>query len=94
MHEPSCEKDCVCKMSTRRWSRHVKGRKRRAKVCLPNNAVKVKPSLQKKLRELQGEVPGSEGIDMQTLFQNIEQYIFQLEAKVTVLRCLSNLYGV
>ncbi|KAL5183033.1 hypothetical protein HKD37_17G047015 [Glycine soja] len=50
-------------MSTRRWPRHVtvRGRKRRAKVCLANNnAVKVKPSLQRKLRELQGAVPGSE----------------------------------
>jgi len=81
-------------MSTRRWSRHVRGRKRRAKLCLPNNGVKVKPSLQKKLRELQGAVPGSEGMDMQNLFQNIQQYILQLEAKVTVLRSLSNFYGV
>ncbi|ESW26824.1 hypothetical protein PHAVU_003G151400 [Phaseolus vulgaris] len=81
-------------MSTRRWSRYVRGRKRRAKLCLPNNAVKVKPSLKKRLRELQGAVPGSEGMDMQTFFQNIQQYILQLEAKVTVLRCLSNLYGV
>ncbi|RDX65716.1 hypothetical protein CR513_55602, partial [Mucuna pruriens] len=73
-------------MSTRRWSRYVRGRKKRAKVCLPNN------TLQKKLRELQGTVvPGSEGsMDMQTLFQSIEKYILQLEAKVTVLR--SRLY--
>ncbi|KAK7388435.1 hypothetical protein VNO78_23251 [Psophocarpus tetragonolobus] len=80
--------------STRRWARHVRGRKRRARVCLGNNAMKVKRSMQKKLRELQGTVPGSEGMDMHTFFQTIQQYILQLEAKVRVLRCLSNLYGV
>lgn len=79
-------------MSTRRWPRHVRGKKKRAKVYLANNVVR--PSLKKKLRELQGTVPGSEGMDMHTLFQSIEKYILQLEAKVTVLRCLSNLYGV
>ncbi|TKY54637.1 hypothetical protein E2542_SST19049 [Spatholobus suberectus] len=75
-------------MSTRRWPRHVRGRKKRAKLCLANNAVK--PSLQKKLRELQGTVPGSEGMDMHTLFRSIEKYILQLEAKVTVLRSKNN----
>ncbi|KAL2338577.1 hypothetical protein Fmac_013023 [Flemingia macrophylla] len=78
------------KMSTRRWPRHLRGRKKRAKVCFTNNA-----SLQKKLRELQGTVPGSEEMeDMHTFFQTIQNYILQLEAKVRVLRCLSNLYGV
>ncbi|KAK7265327.1 hypothetical protein RJT34_32946 [Clitoria ternatea] len=83
-------------MSTRRsstWARHVvRGRKKRAKLCFAKNANNG--SLQKKLRELQGTVPGSKGMDMHTLFQSIENYILQLEAKVTILRCLSNLYGV
>ncbi|KAK7329867.1 hypothetical protein VNO77_24048 [Canavalia gladiata] len=88
-------------MSTRRsstWPRgglHVRGRKKRAKLCLAKNANNaLKPSLQKKLRELQGTVPGSKGMEMHTLFQSIEKYILQLEAKVTILRCLSNFYGV
>ncbi|KAG4385769.1 hypothetical protein JHK82_034077 [Glycine max] len=84
-------------MRTRRWPTHVtvRGRKIRAKVCLENNnVVKVRPPLQKKLTELQGAIPGSEGMDMHTLFQSIEQFILQLEAKVTILRSLSNLYGV
>ena len=51
-------------MRTRRWPTHVtvRGRKIRAKVCLENNnVVKVRPPLQKKLTELQGAIPGSEG---------------------------------
>ncbi|KAJ1433549.1 hypothetical protein SESBI_06086 [Sesbania bispinosa] len=81
------------------WSRgglHVRGRKNRAKLCLAkNNAVSRSSSLQKKLRELQGTVPGSQGmVDTHTLFQSIEKYILLLETKVTILRCLSNFYGV
>ncbi|KAL9326033.1 hypothetical protein ACSQ67_006678 [Phaseolus vulgaris] len=68
-------------MSTRRWSRYVRGRKRRAKLCLPNNAVKVKPSLKKRLRELQGAVPGSEGMDMQTFSKTFNNTYFNLKLK-------------
>lgn len=90
-------------MSTRRsstWPRgglNVKGRKKRAKLCLAKNAAhgEGKTSLRKKLRELQGTVPiRSHGMNMNTLFQKIEKCILLLEAKVATLRYLSNLYGV
>ncbi|KAE9609817.1 hypothetical protein Lal_00006760 [Lupinus albus] len=87
-------------MRTRRsftWPRggmHVRGRKKRVILCLTKNSNALKPSLQKKLRELQKTVPGSQGMNMNTLFKRIEKYILQLEAKVMVLRCVSNLYGV
>jgi len=85
-------------MGIRQWPKgglNVKGRKKRAKVCLVKNANVGKTSLQKKLRELQGTVPGSlQGLDTNNLFHSIEKYIHLLEAKVTILRCLSNLYGV
>ncbi|OIV99829.1 hypothetical protein TanjilG_26167 [Lupinus angustifolius] len=88
-------------MRTRRsltWPRgglHVRGRKKRVILCLTNkNSNALKPSLQKKLRQLQKTVPGSQGMNMNTLFKRIEKYILQLEAKVMVLRCVSNLYGV
>ncbi|KAK7291915.1 hypothetical protein RIF29_07466 [Crotalaria pallida] len=81
------------------WPRgglHVRGRKKRAKLCLAKNSNNaMKPSLQKKLRDLQKSVPGSQGImDTNTLFQSIEKYILLLEAKVMILRCVSDLYGV
>ncbi|KAE9601696.1 hypothetical protein Lal_00040521 [Lupinus albus] len=87
-------------MRTRRcftWPRrglHVRGRKKRIIFCLAKNSNALKPSLQKKLRELQKTFPGSQGMDMNALFQRIEMYILQLEAKLMVLRCVSNLYGV
>ena len=72
----------------------MRERKKRAKLCLAKNANGAKTSLEKKLGELQRTIPGSKGMDVHTLFQSIEKYILLLEAKVTVLRCLSNLYGV
>ncbi|KAL4397700.1 hypothetical protein HN51_002218 [Arachis hypogaea] len=76
------------------------GRKKRAKLCLAKNAngggnKTTSSCLEKKLGELQRSIPGSSGMeDMHTLFKGIENYILALEAKVTVLRCLSNFYGV
>ncbi|CAK8564244.1 unnamed protein product [Lathyrus sativus] len=78
-------------MGIRQWPKrglNVKGRKKKAKLCLAKNANVGKSCLQKKLQELEGTVPGN------NLFQSIEKYILQLEAKVTILRCLSNFYGV
>ncbi|CAJ2649661.1 unnamed protein product [Trifolium pratense] len=77
-------------MGIKQWPRgglHVKGRKKKAKLCLAN-AGKTS-SLQKKLWELQGTIPAGNN-----LLQSVEKYILQLETKVTILRCLSNLYGV
>ncbi|KAI4335486.1 hypothetical protein L6164_014126 [Bauhinia variegata] len=68
------------------WGRggvNVRGRKRSVKTCL-----------QRKLRELQRTIPGSYGMDAHTLLITIENYITSLEAKVSVLRCLSTFYGV
>ncbi|MED6133349.1 hypothetical protein PIB30_027515 [Stylosanthes scabra] len=77
------------------------GRKKRAKLSWPKknngNATGNKTSscLRKKLGELQRSVPGSHGMkDMNAFYKSIENYILVLEAKVTVLRCLSNFYGV
>ncbi|KAF7838092.1 hypothetical protein G2W53_006574 [Senna tora] len=72
---------------------HVKGRKRRAKVVWLGK--KGGNGIERKLRELQRSVPGSQGImEVKTLYQTIENYIILLEAKVTILRSLSTLYGV
>ncbi|GAU20956.1 hypothetical protein TSUD_201050 [Trifolium subterraneum] len=80
-------------MGIRQWPRgglHVKGRKKKAKLCLAKNGNVGKTTfLQKKLWELQGTVPAGNN-----LLQSVEKYILQLETKVTILRCLSNLYGV
>ncbi|KAK2412677.1 hypothetical protein P8452_77887 [Trifolium repens] len=80
-------------MGIKQWPRrglHVKGRKKKAKLCLARNGNGGKTSsLQKKLWELEGTVPAGNN-----LLQSVEKYILQLETKVTILRCLSNLYGV
>ena len=94
------------KMNTRRfpsWARgglQVRGRKKRAKLCFGKNGngngtSTKSSSLQRKLRELLRIVPGShDGMDIQTLFQSIEDYITLLEAKLTVLRNLATFYGL
>ncbi|MED6157261.1 hypothetical protein PIB30_021763 [Stylosanthes scabra] len=78
------------------------GRKRRAKLSWPKkngnargNKTTTSSYLEKKLGELQRSVPGSHGMkDMHSFYKSIENYILVLEAKVTVLRCLSNFYGL
>lgn len=86
-------RNCRGKMGIRQGL-HVRGRKKKAKLCLAKKANAGKStSLQKKFRELQRTIPGQE-LNMHNLFQSIQKYIFLLEAKVTILRCLSNSYGV
>ena len=79
----------------------MRGRKiRRQSLSLSNEsgaaaAESVRTSIERKLRQLQRMLPdGCPEIDMETLFQRTAEYIFLLEAKVSLLQNLSTFYGV
>ena len=51
--------------------------------------------LQRKLRELQKIIPGSDhDMDVDSLFQTTASYISSLETQVSFLRKLSSFYGI
>ncbi|XVF34311.1 hypothetical protein REPUB_Repub18cG0048800 [Reevesia pubescens] len=55
----------------------------------------VRTSIERKLQQLQRMLPpGCPEINMETLFQRTADYIFLLEAKVSLLHNLSTFYGV
>ena len=55
----------------------------------------VRTSIERKLRQLQRMLPaGCTEINMETLFQRTAEYIFLLEAKLSLLQNLSTFYGV
>ncbi|OMP08066.1 hypothetical protein COLO4_06805 [Corchorus olitorius] len=81
----------------------TRGRKLRIRQInlsnLPNNNNSVSESLrtsvERKLEELQRILPDAcNEINMDTLFQMTADYIFLLEAKVSLLQNLSTFYGV
>ncbi|KAL6331518.1 hypothetical protein AAG906_011458 [Vitis piasezkii] len=57
-------------------------------------AVRSITPLQRKLRQLQKIIPGSDDMDVDSLFQTTASYIFLLESQVSFLRKLSSFYGI
>ncbi|XVE98672.1 hypothetical protein REPUB_Repub03eG0127600 [Reevesia pubescens] len=78
----------------------MRGRKIRSQsLSFANNsaaaAETLRTSIERKLQQLQRLLPaGCPEINMETLFQRTADYIFLLEAKVSLLQNLSTLYGV
>ncbi|XWS70893.1 hypothetical protein CRYUN_Cryun03dG0088800 [Craigia yunnanensis] len=59
------------------------------------SAESVRTSIKRKLQQLQRMLPvGCPEINRETLFQRTADYIFLLEAKVSLLQNLSTFYGV
>ncbi|EOY31590.1 hypothetical protein QQP08_025635 [Theobroma cacao] len=76
----------------------MRGRKlRRQSLSSANDssAESVRTSIERKLQQLQRILPAAcSEINMETLFLRTAEYIFLLEAKVSLLQNLSTFYGV
>ncbi|KAG2699234.1 hypothetical protein I3843_07G182700 [Carya illinoinensis] len=80
--------------SWRRGAMRMRGRKKRLRISLVENAKSVKTSIQGKLMQLQRMIPDCHETDMETLFPRVANYILLLQVKVNALKNLSTLYGV
>ncbi|KAJ8461318.1 hypothetical protein OPV22_034244 [Ensete ventricosum] len=85
------ERPWLLEKAKRRWNaskRHeISGTRRRRKWRSASRA-----SVQRKVRTLQGLVPGGRRLQPEQLFLRTADYIFQLRLRVHVLRALSKLY--
>ncbi|KAI5348956.1 hypothetical protein PRUPE_1G097700 [Prunus persica] len=83
-------------MRTRSSIWRVGSKKRKLRLSLIGNSKAAKSSIERKLMQLQKLIPGCiiNSSNPETMFQEIANYIFLLEAKVNILRLLATSYGV